>query len=134
MVKPLFENVDSCAEDDAAASAVISPQPRGWVATFNHVSLDNGYGAFADRHRIHVGHQESSRSPQGAGEFDNQVATVSGERCFGVGLVEGYGFGRAAGSQQFFAYGFGDLFLLAGDAWNGQQVEHGLAGSLDRSG
>ena len=45
-------------------------------------------GAAANRHRIDVGHQQSSRAGPGTGQFEDEIADLAAMRNLAMGLIE----------------------------------------------
>ena len=57
-------------QHDRHARPIVGPQASRGIGRADHVSLAYRLAADADRHGIHVGHQQPPRRAHGAGQFE----------------------------------------------------------------
>ena len=79
-----------------------------------------------------MGHQHAAGAAHGAGQFEHQIAALTGEQRFAMSFVEADRFGIGAGGEQLAANVFGGAQFLAAGAGNRHHLQHEVERGIAR--
>ena len=122
------QDLERRREHDRAAGPVVGPETGHRIGALYEPPRHHRLRTEADRHRVHVGHEQSPRAGERARQLDDQVADIALERRLGVRLVERDRRLRAARLAKPLHDPLGDGLFIAGAATNREQVEDDAAG------
>ena len=88
MLRLFGQDVQCGRQDRGRAGAVVGAQRRVLVGRNDVFPFLHRPGAAANRHRIDVGHQQSSRPGPGARQFEDEIADLAAVRDLAMGLIE----------------------------------------------
>ena len=124
------QNFERRVEHYRHAGPIVGPQAGVGVGRTDRVPFAHRLGADADRHRVHVGHQQSAIAAHRAGHLKNEVADFARQRAFAMGVVGANRGGGRTGGAKFIDDVINNRPLVPARAGDGHQLHDHLEGLL----